>query len=56
MTLSDACLDNGDIASAALSAIVETLSSRNLRLTDDTETVLWDELYYLAKITRIENA
>jgi hypothetical protein len=56
MTLAEAFLDNSDIAHAALDAIVETLSARNLRLTCDTESLLWDELYYLAQITRIENA
>ena len=53
MTLTEVYVSNNDVASAALDAIVETLSAHQLKLTDDTEQVLWDELHYLAGITRV---
>lgn len=56
MTLTEALLDNSDFAHAALDAVIATLSAHNLKLTDDTEEVLWDELYYLAKIARVKEA
>ena len=54
MTLAEAQLDNFDIASVALFAIQQHLEKFGLRVDSDTDIMLWDELAYLAKVSRVE--